>query len=92
MAPSVLELCKCPFHLPPLRIFLEPPSIEELERRLRGRGEKGDDLANRLARGKKELAWIAAEGRDRFDHVLMNDDLGRTLANRQSTFLYLYLQ
>ena len=24
----VFELCKCPFHLPPLTIFLEPPSME----------------------------------------------------------------
>ena len=63
--------------------------MEELERRLRGRGEKGEDLANRLARGKKELASIAAEGGDRFDHVLMNDDLGRTLTNRLSTFFFL---
>ena len=48
-----------------------------MERRLRGRGtETEESLAIRMAAGEKELAWIKAEGSARFNHVLMNDDLG----------------
>jgi guanylate kinase len=54
-------------------IFLEPPSLAELERRLRARGTEDDvRLARRLATAEAELgarAW--------FDHVVVNDDLDR---------------
>jgi guanylate kinase len=54
-------------------VFVTAPTFEELERRLRARatesaGEIGDRLA--LARAQLELA-------DRFDHLIVNDDLGR---------------
>lgn len=52
-------------------ILLEPPSLAELERRLRERGTEDEErLAERLAMAEWELgqqAW--------FDHVLVNDDL-----------------
>ncbi len=52
-------------------IFIAPPSIEELERRLRGRGTEQDaDIESRLAIARQELAL-----QDRFDHVLVNEDL-----------------
>jgi guanylate kinase len=54
-------------------IFLEPPSLAELERRLRARGTEDDArLARRLATAEAEMgarAW--------FDHVVVNDDLDR---------------
>ncbi|MET0158547.1 MAG: guanylate kinase, partial [Acidimicrobiales bacterium] len=56
-------------------IFLTPPSLEELERRLRGRGTEDEDLIRRrLATAADEL-----ERRDRFDHVVVNDDLDRAV-------------
>jgi guanylate kinase len=52
-------------------IFLTPPSLEELERRLRDRGTEDDDaVAARLATAREELG--AQVG---FDHVVENDDL-----------------
>jgi len=78
---SVLEICKCPFHMSPLRIFLEPPSVDELERRLKGRGEKGDDLMERLKKGREELKWLEEGGASRFDHVLLNDELEQSYSN-----------
>lgn len=54
-------------------ILLEPPSLEELERRLRTRATEDDEkLARRLAKASWEL-----EQRDWFDHVVVNDELER---------------
>ena len=54
-------------------IFLEPPSLEELERRLRGRGTETEE-AIRLR--LQTAAW-ELEQRSWFDHVVVNDDLER---------------
>jgi guanylate kinase len=52
-------------------ILLEPPSIHELERRLRSRGTEDEArLADRLAKAGWEL-----EQRAWFDHVVTNDDV-----------------
>ena len=57
-----------------LTIFIQPPSWEELERRLRGRGtETEDQIQRRLATAKAELA-AAGE----FDHRVINIDLAET--------------
>jgi guanylate kinase len=61
-------------------IFVTAPTFEELERRLRARatesaGEIGERLA--LAREQLELA-------DRFDHVIVNDDLERAAGEAQA--------
>ena len=54
-------------------ILLEPPSLDELERRLRSRGtETNESIAERLAKAGWELGQ-----RDLFDHVVVNDDLER---------------
>ena len=59
--------------LPCLLVFLLPPSWEELERRLRGRGTDGEeDIARRLADAKDELAR-----QDEFDLKVVNDDSRR---------------
>jgi guanylate kinase len=59
-----------------LLVFLVPPSTEELERRLSGRGtEDAATVARRLEVARSEL-----EARDRFDHVVVNDDLERCVA------------
>jgi guanylate kinase len=54
-------------------IFVQAPSFEELERRLRARAtESGGEIEKRLARAKEQLAQA-----DRFDYVIVNDDLER---------------
>jgi guanylate kinase len=52
-------------------IFIEPPSFEDLERRLAGRGsDRPEQIERRLAAAREELA-AAGE----FDHRVVNDDL-----------------
>jgi guanylate kinase len=52
-------------------VFVEPPSYEELERRLRGRGtESAEQFARRLATAREEL-----DARSEFDVALVNDDV-----------------
>jgi guanylate kinase len=51
-------------------VFLMPPSFDELEARLRARGDKDEDVARRMAEARSE-----ASHRDEFDHVVINDDL-----------------
>lgn len=54
-------------------VFIEPPSMEELERRLRGRGtESEDEVALRLSQAAGELALAPS-----YDARIMNDDLDR---------------
>ena len=54
-----------------VRIFILPPSVEELERRLRARGTDGAEvIAGRMARAASEIShW------DGYDYVLINDDV-----------------
>lgn len=52
-----------------LLVFVTPPTVEELERRLTGRGtETAQVIADRLARASKE-----AEGMGQYDYILVND-------------------
>ena len=52
-------------------VFILPPSVEELENRIRGRRREGEEqLRMRVARAEAEMACV-----DRFDYVLVNDDL-----------------
>ena len=54
-------------------VFVMPPSVEELERRLRGRNDTPEDqITIRMERAKWEMdqrAW--------YDHVVVNDDAER---------------
>ncbi|MCP9915030.1 guanylate kinase [Cyanobium sp. ATX-6F1] len=57
------------------QIFLKPPSFEELERRIRGRGTDSEEaIARRLQRARVEL-----EAEAEFDAVLVNGDLDQAL-------------
>ena len=59
-----------------MQIFLAPPSIEELENRIRGRGTEAEEaIQRRLKRAKEELA-----AQTEFDAVIVNDDLETALA------------
>lgn len=52
-------------------IFIQPPSLEELKKRLMKRGtESEDELEVRLRNAKKELAY-----RDRFQYIVVNDEV-----------------
>lgn len=54
-----------------LSLFIQPPSVEELRRRLTGRGtEKEEEIEKRIARAEYELTYAG-----RFDTVIINDDL-----------------
>lgn len=54
-----------------LSLFIQPPSVEELRRRLTGRGtEKEEEIEKRIARAEYELSFA-----DRFDTVIINDEL-----------------
>ena len=55
-------------------MLLEPPSPEELERRLGGRGTEIEDAYRRTAR--KAAGW-ELDQRTWFDHTVVNDDLER---------------
>ncbi len=56
-----------------LSIFIEPPTIEELERRLRNRGtENSESLKKRVQKAEYELSFAP-----KFDKVVLNDDLDK---------------
>lgn len=54
-----------------VRVFLLPPSIEELEQRLRSRGTDSDEVIRaRMDRARAEIShW------DAYDYVVINDDI-----------------
>ena len=54
-----------------VRVFVLPPTMEELERRLRSRGTDSDEvIAARMERAANEIShW------DGYDYVLINDDV-----------------
>ena len=54
-----------------LSIFIQPPSIAELRRRLEGRGTDAPEVIDdRIARAEFELSFAG-----QFDKVVVNDDL-----------------
>ena len=59
-----------------LSIFIQPPSIEELRRRLEGRGTDAPEVIQaRIDKAAYELTFAP-----RFDHIIVNDDLERAKA------------
>ena len=56
-------------------VFIAPPSFEELAARLRGRGTEDEEkVLKRLETAKEEL-----KQQDRFDYVIVNDELDRAV-------------
>ena len=52
-------------------IFVAPPSMEELEQRLRGRGDTSDEqIEKRLQRARWEM-----EQSTKYDHIVINDQV-----------------
>lgn len=57
-------------------IFVIPPSLEELENRLRGRNTESDDvIEKRLARAKEEFPLA-----EKYNYILLNDNLPDALS------------
>lgn len=59
-----------------VRVFILPPSIDELERRLRSRGTDADEvIAARMERARAEIShW------DAYDYVVINEDVNACFA------------
>ena len=54
-----------------MSLFIQPPSVEELRRRLEGRGtDTPEAIEQRLTKAEYELTFAP-----QFDHVIVNDDL-----------------
>lgn len=63
-----------------LRLFILPPSMWELEQRIRRRGQDSEDaIAKRLRRAKEEI-----DAADEFDIQIVNDDLEIALKNLEA--------
>lgn len=61
-------------------IFVLPPSLPELERRLRTRGQDSDEvIAGRMEKSRAEISHWAE-----YDYVLINEDLDETEAQLRS--------
>ena len=61
-------MAKCPDCL---SIFLVPPSMEELENRIRGRKSEAEEvIQERLEKARKEMTFV-----DRYQHVVVNNDI-----------------
>ncbi len=64
-----------------IQLFLAPPSVEELEKRIRGRGTEAEEaIQRRLKRAQEELA-----AQKEFDAVIINDDLETALVELEKT-------
>ncbi len=60
-----------------LSLFIEPPSVEELRKRLQSRGtETPESLAARVNKASFELSF-----KEHFNKVIVNDDLQKACAN-----------
>ena len=51
-------------------VFIVPPSLKELKKRILGRNDNTQDIEIRLETAKKEMQEL-----DRYDYALLNDDL-----------------
>lgn len=63
-----------------LAIFVMPPSIEELEKRLRNRStDSTDDIKTRIEKAEYELSFA-----NKFDLVIVNDDLEKAIEEAEN--------
>ena len=61
--------------------FTAPPDLEELERRLRRRGDTSEeDIEDRLEIARAEMA----EAPELFDHIIVNDNLEQAIAELEA--------
>ena len=66
-----------------LSIFVKPPSVDELKKRLESRGfESAENIATRVNKAAYELSFIHS-----FDKVIVNDDLITACAETEKVIL-----
>ncbi|MBC7689056.1 MAG: guanylate kinase [Aquabacterium sp.] len=71
-----------------LTLFIEPPSVFELKKRLEGRGtETAESLAARVNKASYELSF-----KGHFDKVIVNDDLQKACAEATEIIKYFIAQ
>lgn len=64
-----------------LSVFIQPPSVDELRKRLTSRGTDAPDvIEQRLARAEFELGFASE-----FDRIIVNDDLDRAVSEAYTT-------
>lgn len=69
-----------------LAVFIQPPSLEELERRLRHRGsESEENLQTRLNKVEKELTYS-----DKFDEIIVNNEIS-TASDKATALIKAFL-
>ncbi len=61
-------------------LFMVPPSVEELERRLRERNTEDDATI----RSRLEQARVEAESIDRYDYLILNDEIDKCVSRIRS--------
>jgi guanylate kinase len=62
-----------------LSIFIMPPSVEELENRLRKRGtDSEEDIIKRIEKARFEISFS-----DKFDVVIVNDDIDEAVTKTE---------
>ena len=64
-------------------VFIVPPSMEELERRLRNRrSETEENLRRRLTNARREIKYL-----DEYDYVVVNDELDEAIDHLRSILI-----
>lgn len=63
-----------------LSVFVMPPSIEELEKRLKGRAtDSEEEIQKRIAKAEEEIAYAR-----HFDYTILNDNLDKAKQESES--------
>ena len=57
-------------------VFIVPPSLKELKKRILGRNDNTQDIEIRLETAKKEMKEL-----DKYDYALLNDNLQEAIAD-----------
>jgi len=66
-----------------LAVFIKPPSLEELKKRLQKRStETSEKIRMRLSKAKEELGFAR-----RFDKIIINDELSKALEEAKKTVI-----
>ncbi len=68
---------------PAVFIYIIPPSMDELERRLRSRGADSEEvIRKRLSLAREEMSYI-----EKYDYIIINDDLDTAFEELKSVIL-----
>jgi guanylate kinase len=69
-------------------VFIAPPSLEELERRLRGRNTDAEEVIKmRLAKSSYELSFWK-----KYDYLVINDDIDRAVSEMQAILIAVHAE